>query len=244
MRLLSLALVFIAACSRISTVHAPTPIVTNSVVFKQEVKPSAWVEYHDDPYSVIAGHYDEYEISSEPNRIDRALTKAAKIVNRMHGSTLETVIDRYTARIDSIEEKYTDVEEFVTEHAGIRRGEFRQGLGVTTMAAVTTLGALHVINPSALSPEIFGTKVRAGYDVTRLDDPRIILSYDKRLNVIMGKDGLGGRMTGATGITYGADLNVRRASATADLTMPSGVTLGTIYSHRAQEVKGFVRFSF
>jgi len=204
----------------------------------------AYIEYADgSPYSALDLYEPELGPTRNRNRMDRALTKAAGVVQKMQGSTLETVIDRYTSNIDSIEKNYENVEEFIVSTAGIKREEFRQGLGFTTAAGVTMLGTLHMVKPAALSDEILGTKVRAGYDVTRLDDPRIVLSYNNRVNVIMGKDGLGGKF-GANGIVYGADINVRKARASADLTLQNGLSLGTMYSLRAQEVKGYLNLSF
>lgn len=200
---------------------------------------------HDEasPYSALHLYEPNLGENRNRNRMDRALTKAAGVVQKLQNSTLESVVDRYTSNIDSIEENYEKIEGFIVSTAGIKRDEFRQGLGLTTAAGATMLGTLHMVKPAALSDEIFGTKVRAGYDVTRLDDPRIVLSYNNRMNVIMGKDGLGGKF-GANGIVYGADVNVRKARASADLTLQNGLTLGTMYSLRAQEVQGYLRFSF
>lgn len=237
-------------CSRIETVRAPVvappPEAVQSLLLQpaiEPLRPSDYLNPDPEEMSVLETPFPERR-GWTSRTMDKALAKMAGVVYRMRNPTLETLVDKYERSFDSLEEKYDNVEDFFVSSAGIKREEFRQGLGITTAAAATALGALHAIRPAAVSSELFGTKIRAGYDVSRLDDPRIVISYDRRYNFVMGKEGLGGQFGSAHGITYSGDINIRKAQATADMTFRNGVQLGTLYSLRAEEVKGYMSLRF
>lgn len=172
----------------------------------------------------------------------RALQKVSGALRRLENKSLDQLLEEYQDRFNSLERRYDSVEDFV-EDLGVEQREFRQGIGITAATAVATLGTLHAVKPVAISPGLFGTSVRAGYDVSRIDDPRMTVGYADLLRVSVSKNGIGGTIHGER-VSYTGDVNIRRMEASANMTFDRSLTLGTIYAHADESVQGFVRLSF
>ncbi|MEK8023983.1 MAG: hypothetical protein AAB229_09275 [Candidatus Hydrogenedentota bacterium] len=244
-----LALLSLASCADSKHVKAPAqPVTVHSLVFltEEDSQRKLHEEYVGLPSSTdLQIRYSEYQPIErrQGNLISKALSRIAKIAGRSTDGTVEGIVDQYDERLDKLERGYKKVEA-LAEDIGIDREDFRQGLGITTAAAMTTLGTLHALKPRAQTEEMFGTKIRAGYDITRLDDPRMTLSYDNRMRVLLSREGICGSLGTARGLTYSGELNVRRMMATANLSFQNAISLGAVYAHKAEEVKGYVRVEF
>jgi hypothetical protein len=245
-------------CSSGQTVstHAlrPAPAVAHSLMFEAPT-PYRSAIYRElsgvgtsaaKPYSVVEDQYSDYNPIQEPRRplVVRALSKLAGVVRRENGGSVEAILERYERRFDKIGRGFEKVENFVVEELGLEKDEFRGGLGVSAAAAVTTVGAIHALAPTYTTPDIFGSGIRAGYDLRRIDDPRMVLDYQSRARVMLSRNGIGGSYGTESGVVYSADLNLRRQIASANLSLPAGVTFGTQYQHPDREVKGFVALGF
>ncbi len=172
----------------------------------------------------------------------RALQKVTSTLRRLEDRSLQELLDEYQDRFDALEKRYDSVEDFVT-HLGVEQQEFRQGVGITAATAAATIGTLHALKPVAVSPGLLGTSVRAGYDLSRLDDPRLMLGYSDRLRVTVSKNGFGGTITGER-LSYTGDINIQRMEASANVTLDRNLMVGTLYAHNDQAVQGFVRVQF
>lgn len=173
----------------------------------------------------------------------RTLQHVANVAGSSEDGTVQGIVDHYSDRLDDIERRYQKVEDFAAD-LGIDRSQFRQGLGITTAAAMTTLGTLYALKPVAQTDELMGTKLRAGYDISQLDDPRVTVSYNDTMRVLVSRDGIGGSLGTSYGLNYSADLNVRSLMASANLSYHNALTLGAVYAHKSEEVKGYVRLDF
>lgn len=188
----------------------------------------------------------DYELTPDAHTGRRlalyALTKATSTARKLENRSFQELIDVYQDRLDLLGRRYMSFENFMGS-LGMNQGTVRQGIGITAAAATATVGTLHMLMPVAISPEIMGTGMRAGYDISRLDDPRMMFAYADRLSVTVSKNGFGGTLSGER-LSYTADLNIRRLEASANVTLDRNLTLGTVYAVNDESVQGFVRLSF
>jgi hypothetical protein len=237
-----------------TNVLQPVPAVAHSLMF-EPASPYQSAIYREltgvgtskaRPYSVVEDHYEGYQPIQEPRRplVVRALSKLAGAARNVGDGSIESILDRYEQRFDRIERGFEKVETYMTDEFGLEKNDFRQGLGVTAAAAATTIGTIHALAPTYTTGDIFGTGLRAGYDLRKIDDPRMVLDYQSRARVMLSRNGIGGSYGTDSGVVYSADLNVRRQIAAANLSLPAGITLGTQYEHPNREVKGYVSMGF
>lgn len=227
----------------------PAPVIVRSLMF-EDLNPYQASIYRSlagaKHYSAIEERFEEYTPVRETQRplMVRALSNLAGQVKNSSDGSVESIIDRYERRLDRIGRGYEKVENFMVGSLGLQKNDFRQGLGVTAIATATTVGAIHALAPTYTSGDLLGTGFRAGYDLSQLDDPRMVLAYESRAKVMLSRNGIGGSYGTNSGIVYTADLNIRKQIAAANLSLPAGVTFATEYEHPDREVKGFVSMGF
>lgn len=242
-------LVFISACSgsrsQVARVAGPAP----TEVHTRLSLASATSAYYIDPEEgarLNSSSLDGYDAAAEESRgrrfALRALQKVSGALRKLEHRSMDDLLEEYQDRFNSLERRYDSVEEFVSG-LGVEEREFRQGVGLTAATAVATLGTLHALKPIAATPGLLGTSVRAGYDVSRIDDPRLMVGYSDLLRVSVSKNGIGGTIHGDR-VSYTGDINIRRLEASANMTIDQDLTLGTVYAHGDESVQGYVRYSF
>lgn len=253
--LAAVSLLLLSSCSSLRTAetHRPPPLPTasESLVFNRGAeRPGISLTLselsnatEENPTSFVDNLYRDYKVqpSSMTRLYAKAASRVAKVV-RKH-ENMDGMISYYESKADKIEDKYKSVEGFVGK-LGIGKDEFRTGLGITAAAATTAFGALHLVKPVAVFENIGGSDFGAGYDVSELDDPRMLISYADQYRLSFSKNGIGGSLGTKNGYVYTADLNIRNQSASANVNLNQGISLGTLYEHSEESVKGYVTVGF
>lgn len=156
-----------------------------------------------------------FEVSSSPLRTwsGRALNLITRQVFVMLRRSVDDPFQHYRDGINNVQDNYQRIEEFAGLQ-GIDQSSFREGLAISTATAVTTLSALHFINPVGISHNLMSTGIKVGYDVSQLDDPKIFMTYNDRYRFGADRNGLRGSFKDDSGRIYTAVLDVFKLRAT------------------------------
>lgn len=225
----------------------PVPEHVESILINPPEDYSAQVvrEYLDGKEYGIVAEYFRPGVSRNPvtpRLLTRAVKRLGKDVAALRSPTVGELVDNYEEDIERLVRRYSRVEGVVAK-AGIDREEARIGLGATAAAAVTTVGAVHLLKPQASFRRPFGLDLEVGYDVSRIDDPRILVGYDENIAFLLGKHGLGGKIRGKNAV-YLANIDVKDREAWANMQMANGVVFGSRLSYDQESVKGYVQLPF
>lgn len=146
----------------------------------------------------------------------RALNRVAHEIQKMQRRSADNPFSKYSRDLQKLQDHF-DRAEASANSVGIDKSSFRQGVAVTTATAATAMGALYLINPAGMTGNLMSTRIRAGYDVSRIDNPKMFLSYDDRLTCGVNRNGLEGSFKDLSGRVYVAELDVFKMRGTVKL---------------------------
>lgn len=157
-----------------------------------------------------------YALNSPPVRqrwVDHALTLLSKELRNYHRRQIADPFEHYRDGIDKLQSHYELSEEFAGTQ-GVDADDFRRGLSITTATAAVSLAGLHFLKPRWRTDYLLTTRIRIGYDVSQLDDPKLYLLYGLRGRIGANRNGLVASYVDASGRTYSGDLNIFKLRAT------------------------------